>query len=264
MESALRRNPKSKILEKGYINIYSELNLKERRQVLYKKRYKSENPKWDDSLIYLTNKFRALCSENAIVLDAGCGNGNYVIDENRESIKWAVGVDTSEEYTKKNICLDEVKIGNLEKLPFAQGEFDVVISLWVLEHLADPNKVFAEIHRVLKPNGIFMFATPNLNYLPIKLIYLIKSVKVNHILNKILFGRGAEEIFPAYYRANSLEKIKEMSSGLFNIEELKLNADVSYSSFDEFSYRISAATTKLPVMFSKYLFPHIIGILSKK
>jgi SAM-dependent methyltransferase len=38
---------------------------------------------------------------------------------------------------------------------------DLVISAWVLEHLAHPAPVFRDIARVLKPDGHFIFITPN-------------------------------------------------------------------------------------------------------
>ncbi len=39
-------------------------------------------------------------------------------------------------------------------LPFADGGFDAVVCQAVLGHVADPNRVVSEIHRVLAPNGL--------------------------------------------------------------------------------------------------------------
>ena len=264
MESILQQQPKSRILEKGYINVYSELNSKEKRQLPYRRRFKKEEPSWDETMVYLSNKFSSLDIKNAIVLDAGCGNGNYIIDENRGNIASAVGVDISTEFIKKNICLDEIKTANLESLPFEDKKFDVVISLWALEHLENPARVFSEINRVLKPNGIFMFTTPNSNYLPLKIVHTIKSVKLNRLLNKYLFGREEKETFPAYYRANTLEDLKKISEKFFKVEELKLNSDISYTSFNDVSYSVSKILLKLPNTFNGLLHTHIIGILRKK
>lgn len=38
-------------------------------------------------------------------------------------------------------------------LPFEENRFDVVYCRYLLEHVADPNKVLKEMHRVLKPGG---------------------------------------------------------------------------------------------------------------
>ena len=48
-----------------------------------------------------------------------------------------------------------------EGLPFAAERFDVVASYQVLEHVRDPAAVVREVHRVLKPGGVFHFNTPN-------------------------------------------------------------------------------------------------------
>ena len=45
-------------------------------------------------------------------------------------------------------------------LPFADSVFDAVISEAVLEHVHDPQRVVAEMHRVLKPNGYICAAVP--------------------------------------------------------------------------------------------------------
>lgn len=263
MKSLLQDNPKSKVIEKGYINVYSELNIKERRQLSFKRRYKKENPLWDETMVYLSNVFASLCKQDSTVLDAGCGNGNYIIDENRAKIGWAFGVDVSIDETAKNICLDDLKFASLEKLPFEDNKFDLVVSLWVFEHLENPKIVFQEIYRVLKPNGYFLFATPNSSYFPIKLVSTLKYVKVNHFLNKVLFGREEKEIFPTYYRANTIKDLAKANQSQFNIKEIRLNSDISYTSFNEPTYFLSKILLKLPKMFSYFTYPHIIGILKK-
>jgi SAM-dependent methyltransferase len=45
-------------------------------------------------------------------------------------------------------------------LPFADGVFDGVVCQAVLEHVADPQRVVAEIRRVLKPNGLVYTEIP--------------------------------------------------------------------------------------------------------
>ena len=46
------------------------------------------------------------------------------------------------------------------QLPFAEGSFDAVVAQAVLEHVLDPQRVVAEIHRVLKPGGLVYAETP--------------------------------------------------------------------------------------------------------
>lgn len=264
VQSLLQNNPKSKVLKPGYINAYSELNTKEQRQLEYKIRYKSEVPSWDETMVYLSNYFREYAVDNCVVLDAGCGNGNYVIDENRKKISWAVGIDAAEEHISKNICLDEKHIGDLTSLPFENESFDVVISLWVLEHLAFPSKVFGEIHRVLKHGGLFMFATPNKNYLPLVITKMLGNSGLNNFVNQRLYGRKEEDIFKTLYLANTKKSIWALSDS-FYIKELRYNFDPSYTSFNNITY----ATTKILADVTHSLSltfwdAHIVGVLEKR
>jgi ubiquinone/menaquinone biosynthesis C-methylase UbiE len=48
-----------------------------------------------------------------------------------------------------------------ERLPFADGSFDIVFSANVLEHTDDPSTVLLEALRVLRPGGVLQFVFPN-------------------------------------------------------------------------------------------------------
>ena len=48
------------------------------------------------------------------------------------------------------------------RLPFADGEFDAVLSCGVLEHVEDPDASLDEIKRVLQPSGtLYVYKLPN-------------------------------------------------------------------------------------------------------
>ncbi len=47
-------------------------------------------------------------------------------------------------------------------LPFADDSFDCVISFQVIEHIKDDKKFIQEVHRTLRPDGIFIVSTPNI------------------------------------------------------------------------------------------------------
>ena len=52
-------------------------------------------------------------------------------------------------------------VGSGELLPFADGSFEIVVCVDVLEHVADLDRVIAEVRRVLRPDGLFLFDTIN-------------------------------------------------------------------------------------------------------
>jgi 2-polyprenyl-6-hydroxyphenyl methylase / 3-demethylubiquinone-9 3-methyltransferase len=54
-------------------------------------------------------------------------------------------------------------VGVGEALPYDSASFDAVVCVDVLEHVADLNKVLAEVARTLRPGGLFLFDTINRN-----------------------------------------------------------------------------------------------------
>lgn len=48
-----------------------------------------------------------------------------------------------------------------EVLPFPSGSFDLVVSLHVIEHVYEPEKMLGEINRILSRDGVLILATPN-------------------------------------------------------------------------------------------------------
>jgi SAM-dependent methyltransferase len=90
------------------------------------------------------------------VLDLGCGVGHsYHTLAPRET----VGVDISAEalagQERRTVVAD------MRALPFADGEFASVLSVQSLEHVPDPQRVLAEVARVLGRDGTAVFVTPN-------------------------------------------------------------------------------------------------------
>ena len=50
--------------------------------------------------------------------------------------------------------------GDAARLPFADGSFDVVVCLEVIEHLPQPEQVLREVNRVLRAGGRAYFSMP--------------------------------------------------------------------------------------------------------
>ncbi|MGJ8597242.1 bifunctional 2-polyprenyl-6-hydroxyphenol methylase/3-demethylubiquinol 3-O-methyltransferase UbiG [Sulfitobacter sp.] len=101
------------------------------------------------------------------VLDLGCAGG-FMAEALDDRGAQVTGIDPAADAIKaarthaadRNITYD---IGVGEALPYVDGQFDAVVCVDVLEHVKDLNKVLAEISRVLKPGGMFLFDTINRN-----------------------------------------------------------------------------------------------------
>ncbi|MBI4091397.1 class I SAM-dependent methyltransferase [candidate division WWE3 bacterium] len=267
--SNLNKN-KSKILERGYINVYTDLNFKERRQLEFNRRYKRIFQAWDNSLIKLCGYFdESLIGRDKArrfkVLDAGCGNGNYLIDEFRDRIDLACGVDLKPEFTSKNVCLDEIRYSSLQKIPYEDETFDFVIMLWVLEHLKNPLAVLKEMSRVLKPGGELIFATPNKNFISLVLKNFLSSKRANFFINKHFYGRFEKEVFETFYLANTLADLKDLfARANFKTEKLELNFDPGYTSFDSLTFYFTILVSSfLRVLGLDSFESHIVGRIKK-
>ncbi len=101
------------------------------------------------------------------VLDAACGTG-YGSALMAKTATSVFGVDISEEaisYAKSNYGTQNTNFlaADIEKLPFEDSFFDVVVSFETIEHV-DTNKqekFLLEVKRTLKKDGLFVVSTPN-------------------------------------------------------------------------------------------------------
>jgi len=88
------------------------------------------------------------------VLDVGCGTGRFSLLLKKRGCK-VLGLDFSEEMLKfsKERGLTNVVQGDALHLPFAQNTFKIVVSVFVLEFLKDPEQAFKEMIRVTCKGG---------------------------------------------------------------------------------------------------------------
>lgn len=106
---------------------------------------------------------------NVCILDAGCGPGimldffcNYKLNY--------FGLDISKEMlsiARHQKAIPPLHLeshfirGDVENLPFRSDHFNAVISLGVIEYLADDRKFIAELHRVIRPDGLLLISITN-------------------------------------------------------------------------------------------------------
>lgn len=92
------------------------------------------------------------------VLDLGCGTGRHAIPlaaagARVTAVDFSDGMLAEARRKAQGAGVRFVAHDLHEPLPFAVGEFDVVFSGLVLEHLRDLDGFFGEAHRVLRPGG---------------------------------------------------------------------------------------------------------------
>src|SRR5205823_13608729 len=77
-----------------------------------------------------------------------------------------VGIDQSQAMVEIQRAQGiEARVGDVQALPFADGEFDLVVAAWMLYHVPDLDRGLAEIARVLRPGGVLVAATNSLQHM---------------------------------------------------------------------------------------------------
>ena len=88
---------------------------------------------------------------NKRVLEVGCGRGAF-----QDLVEDYTGVDFASTVAKK--LHKPFFEASATALPFERDSFDATWTIWVLEHVPDPERAFVELRRVLKPGGLLYLA----------------------------------------------------------------------------------------------------------
>lgn len=105
------------------------------------------------------------------LLDVGCATG-FLLDEARRRGWQTAGVEVSEfasEYARTEGKLDVLST-TLRDATYPAEHFDAIVMDDVVEHLSDPEEELREVWRILKPGGIVLIHTPNIDSLWYKLM----------------------------------------------------------------------------------------------
>jgi 2-polyprenyl-3-methyl-5-hydroxy-6-metoxy-1,4-benzoquinol methylase len=91
------------------------------------------------------------------ICDIGAGTG-FIL--NNTNIKEKVAIDLA--YSRLKLLPDSnVKIRcNAESIPIKDNYFDAIITTDIIEHVLNPDKLINEAYRLLKPNGLYIYASP--------------------------------------------------------------------------------------------------------
>jgi SAM-dependent methyltransferase len=109
---------------------------------------------------------RFLPTGNPTILDVGCGTGRNLKLLGEFGQAWGVDNSSASLEAARRFGLDgRLSCARATLLPFADGTFDLVTALDVLEHLDDDAEGLAESWRVLAPGGVLLVAVPAYRFL---------------------------------------------------------------------------------------------------
>ena len=179
-----------------------------------------------------------------VVLDAGCGSGRVFAHGLAGRARRVVGVDVTDE-PRANPNIDDAVTADLRALPLRDAAFDLIVMSHVAEHLTEPEPVFRELARVLRPGGRLLLLTPNRwHYVPLAARLLPHRLHV--AFNR---GRGvdARDVFPTAYRANTAGRLRALAQGAgLAVERLERSeTEPEYLAFHLVPYALGVAYERL-------------------
>ena len=192
------------------------------------------------------------------LLDVGCSEGlitsflsNYLgtvigIDTDKNAI------DKASKHKNKNVSYETV--GN-EILPFKNNSFDIVLANHLYEHVGNPQKIYEEISRVLKPDGFCYSGTGNklvlidAHYPTLPLISLL-PISLANLYVKIA-GKGS------FYepRLKTIFGIRKMFKN-FNVSDYTIKIIKNPRKY-HYEDAVGSFIPRIPTFIVKLLYPFI-------
>ena len=150
-------------------------------------------------------------------LDLGCGHN--LLPQWRAEQEQAltrrpaqlVGLDYDMPSLRNHHSISQLVRGDILRLPFRDGSFNLVSSSMVFEHLKQPRAQLEEIRRVMNPGGELIFLTPNTKGYTTILGRLMPEFLKSRAI-RFFHDREEHDVFPTFYRINSPAQIAQARS----------------------------------------------------
>jgi len=201
------------------------------RQILFKFYFRAERlltPGLRNAQYAYRETLKEKLSADTLWLDIGCGRrlfpdwmpgGQAEQDALQQKLRTSFGIDPDVSSVRDNRFVRNRVVGDSASLPFESDSFNLLTANMVVEHLAQPQAVLLEARRVLKPNGIFLFHTPNSRSYATLLARIVPAGFKVWLIG-LLEGRKEEDVFPTLYRMNTPQQVEQLAkaAGLKVIE----------------------------------------------
>jgi 2-polyprenyl-3-methyl-5-hydroxy-6-metoxy-1,4-benzoquinol methylase len=146
--------------------------------------------------------------------DLGAGDGTLAERLRQEGFDVTAVDAMADDFRPVGIA---VKTANLnEGIPFADGQFQVVVSTEVIEHLENPWFFMRELYRITEPGGVVVISTPNMSSVYVRAWYALTG-RLYNFLNSAYQNLG--HITPVY-----MWNLERMAEDKFDVEAVTVNA----------------------------------------
>lgn len=151
----------------------------------------------------------SLLTPKHVLLDAGCGRAMPVLRTYLGRAKRLIGIEIVE-FTDVAPGVEAFQT-DLANLPLPAASVDIIMSRSVFEHLSDPQAVYREFSRVLRPGGSIVFLTANMWDYGTLVARLVPN-RFHARIVKHVEGREEEDTFPTEYKTNTHADVNRLAA----------------------------------------------------
>lgn len=152
----------------------------------------------------------SLLPAGGTLLDAGCGRSVPVLRKYLGRAGRLIGVELVD-FTEVPAGIETYN-SDLARIPLPDACVDLIMSRSVFEHLADPESVYREFARILKPGGRVVFLTASMWDYGTLVARLVPNRFHAAIVRKVE-GRAEEDTFPTQYKTNTPGAVNRLATG---------------------------------------------------
>lgn len=162
------------------------------------------------------DRVAALAAPPGRLLDVGCGTGAFLVRARERG--WDVAGTELSHAGAQRARADGLTVveGEIWEAGFPQDVFHVVTCWHVIEHVGAPRQFLGEIHRILRPGGWLVLATPNLEDRIFRAAYILARRR-----RPRLYEPGEREVHLYVFSESTLRRLL-VASGF---EEISIEFD---------------------------------------
>jgi SAM-dependent methyltransferase len=200
----------------------------------------------DHPYCHLEREIERRLSPELSILEVGCGRGAPLLRRYEGRVGERVGIDLVEFTPEALASGARLRNADVVDTGLEPASIDLAWSRAVMEHVEHPERAFAELARVLKPGGVYVFLAPNLGDYTTWISRLVPN-RLHPWIVKRTEGRAEEDTFPAFYRSNTFSRVRKLARGAgLEVEKLEyLGQYPNYFLFNPVLFTIAGGYEKL-------------------
>lgn len=200
-----------------------------------------------DGTIRFYARVNALATPQSVVLDVGCGRGEYAKDPVavrrdlrvlKGKVQRVIGLDP-DPVAATNPFIDEFRSLTSDRWPLEDRSIDLIVADCVVEHVEDPAAFFSEAARVLVAGGHLCMRTTNrLSYVGLA-SSLVPNSMHPRVLSRVQEGREERDVFPTVYRCNTARRLRRAyRKAGFTSVVYAVDSEPRYLSFSSLGFKL--------------------------